>query len=104
MAEILEYDLVGRKFRLGSDYTGAEAAFRAAEKLDPDDKASVANLAILLEYDHWGLRYGSGAKLRDAVAEYRKLTVEQRTDLGIQNNLPFALFYAGEFSEAEKAV
>ena len=103
LAEILEYDLVGRKFRLGSDYAGAEAAFRTAEKLDPDDKATVANLAILLEYDHWGLRYGSGAKLKDAVAEYRKLTVEQQTELGIQNNLPFALFYASEFSEAEKA-
>jgi transglutaminase-like putative cysteine protease/tetratricopeptide (TPR) repeat protein len=103
LAEILEYDLVGRKFRLGSDYAGAEPAFRTAEKLDPDDKATVANLAILLEYDHWGLRYGSGAKLKEAVAEYRKLTVEQQTELGIQNNLPFALFYAGEFSEAEKA-
>jgi transglutaminase-like putative cysteine protease/Flp pilus assembly protein TadD len=103
LAEILEYDLVGRKFRLGSDYAGAEAAFRTAEKLDPEDKATLANLAILLEYDHWGLRYGSNAGLRDAVAEYRKLTVEQRTDLGIQNNLPFALFYASEFSEAEKA-
>jgi len=103
LAEILEYDLVGQKFRFGSDYAGAEAAFRAAEKLDPDDKATVANLAILLEHDHWGLRYGSGAKLRDAVVEYKKLTVEQQTDLGIQNNLAFALFYAGEFSEAEKA-
>lgn len=103
LAEILEYDLVGRKFRLGSDYAGAEAAFRTAEKLDPEDKTTIANLAILLEYDHWGLRYGSGAKLKDAVAEYRKLTIEQRTDLGIQNNLPFALFYASEFSEAEKA-
>ena len=46
--------------------------------------------------------FGSDANLKDAVGEYRKLTVEQRSDLGIQNNLPFALFYAGEFSEAEK--
>jgi Flp pilus assembly protein TadD len=51
LAEILEYDLVGRKLRPGSDYVGAEAAFRAAEKLDPEDKATVANLAILLEYN-----------------------------------------------------
>jgi transglutaminase-like putative cysteine protease/tetratricopeptide (TPR) repeat protein len=102
LAEILEYDRVGRKFRPGSDYAGADAAFRAAERLDPNDKATTANLAILLEHDHWGLRYGPGAKLKDAIAEYRKLTAEQRTDLGIQNNLPFALFYAGEFSEAEK--
>ena len=103
LAEILEYDLVGRKFRPGSDYAGAEAAFRAAERLDSDDKATVANLAILLEYNHWGLRYGPGAKLKDAVAEYKQLSVDQQTDLGIENNLPFTLFYADEFADAEKA-
>jgi transglutaminase-like putative cysteine protease/tetratricopeptide (TPR) repeat protein len=104
LAEILEYDLVGRKLRFGSEYAGAEAAFRTAQELDTEDKATIANLAILLEYDpQWGLRYGSPAKLRNAIAEYRKLTVEQQTELGVQNNLPFALFYASEFSEAEQA-
>lgn len=102
LAEILEYDLVGRRFRPGSDYAGAEAAFRDAEKLDPDDKETVANLAILLEYNRWGLRYGPGAKLKEAVAEYRKLTTEKLAELGLQNNTVFALFYAGEFSEALK--
>ena len=102
LAEILEYDLVGRKFRPGSDYSGAEAAFRAAENLDPDDKATVANLAILLEHNRWGLRYGPGARLKDAVSEYRKLSPEELAELGVQNNLAFALFYAGEFSEAQK--
>jgi predicted Zn-dependent protease len=102
LADILEYDVVGRKFRPGSDYAGAEAALRAAEKLDSDDKATVGTLAILLEYNRWGLRYGPGAKLKDAVAEYRKLTAEKLAELGLQNNLVFALFYAGEFSEAQK--
>jgi transglutaminase-like putative cysteine protease/tetratricopeptide (TPR) repeat protein len=102
LAEILEYDAVGRKFRPGSNYAGAEAAFRAAEKLDPDDKATVANLGILLEHDRWGVRYGPTAKLKDAIAEYRKLTPEKLAELGLQNNLAFALFYAGEFSEAQK--
>jgi transglutaminase-like putative cysteine protease/tetratricopeptide (TPR) repeat protein len=102
LADILEYDSVGRKFRPGSDYAGAEAAFRVAEKLDPDDKATVGNLGILLEYNRWGLRYGPGAKLKDAVAEYRELTAEELAELGLRNNLAFALFYAGEFSEAEK--
>jgi transglutaminase-like putative cysteine protease/predicted Zn-dependent protease len=102
LAEILEYDLVGRKFRPGSDYAGAEAAFRAAEKLDPDDNATVANLALLLEHNRWGVRYGPGAKLKDAIAEYRKLTVEKLAELGLQGNVAFALFYAGEFPEAQK--
>jgi hypothetical protein len=49
MGEILEYDLVGRKFRPGSDYAGAEAAFRAAIALDPKDNEIAGNLAILLD-------------------------------------------------------
>lgn len=103
LAQILEYDLVGRKFRPGSDYTGAEAAFRAAEKLDPDDDTIVGNLAILLEFNNIGLRYGPGAKLSEALAEYRRLTPQQLSDMGLQNNLPITLFYSGEFSEALKA-
>ncbi len=102
LAEILEYDLVGRKFRPGSDYANAEAAFRAVEKLDPDDKATVVNLAVLLEHNRWGLRYGPGARLKDAIAEYRKLTAEKLVELGQPNNLAFALFYTGDFSEAKK--
>lgn len=103
LADILEYDVVGRKLRAGSDYAGAETAFRAAEKLDPEDKEIIAKLALLLEYNRWGVRYGPGARLTEAAAEYRKLSAEQQADLGIQNNVAFALFYAGEFSEAKKA-
>ena len=64
--------------------------------------ANLGNLAILLEYNEDGLRYGAGAKLREAVAEYRKLPPEKLASLGLQNNLAFALFYAGEFVEARK--
>ena len=102
-ADILEYDLVGRKFRPGSDYAGAEAAFRSAVTLDPDDKATVANLALLLEHNHEGLRYGAGANLKEAAALYRSLSPEKVSEFGLRNNLAFALFYAGEFSEARKA-
>lgn len=103
LAEILEYDLVGRKFRPGSDYAGAEAAFRAAEDLDPEDKATVANLAVLLEYNRWGLRYGPGARLKDALTEYRKLSSEKLAAFGMRQNLAYVLFYDGQFSEAEKS-
>jgi Flp pilus assembly protein TadD len=102
LAEILEYDRVGRKLRPGSDWAGARAGLRAAEELDPDDKSIVAELAIVLEYDSWGARYSPNAALKEAIAEYHKLTPEKMAQLQIPNNLAFALFYAGEFEEAEK--
>jgi transglutaminase-like putative cysteine protease/tetratricopeptide (TPR) repeat protein len=102
LGEILEFDVVGRKFRPGSDYVGAEAAFRTAMKLDPDDKTTVGELALLLEYNHEGNRYGPGANLKEAVAVYESLTPEKLAGIGLQNNLPFALMYAGEFAEAKK--
>jgi tetratricopeptide (TPR) repeat protein len=102
LADVLEYDLVGRKFRPGSDYAGTEAAFREAQKLDPEDHATTANLAILLEYNHEGRRYGTGAPLKKAVEAYRSLTPEQLGKIGLKNNPAFALFYGGEFAEAEK--
>jgi tetratricopeptide (TPR) repeat protein len=102
LAEILEYDQVGRQYRRGSDFAGAEAAFRAAKKLDQEDKEIVGNLAILLEYNHEGERYGPGAKMREAVAEYQSLTEEQLGKIGLKNNLAFDLFYAGDFAAAKK--
>jgi Flp pilus assembly protein TadD/transglutaminase-like putative cysteine protease len=102
LAEILEFDLVGRKFRPGSDYIGAAEAFRAAASLDPDDKEITANLAILLEFNADGARYGPGARLTEAIAEYRDLPKEKLEKFGMQNNLVVALFYAGEFAEARK--
>jgi len=102
LAEILEYDLLGRKFRSGSDFAGAAEAFRAAKKLDPEDKAIRGNLGILLEYNNYGERYGAGAPLKDAIREYQSLTPEQFRDIGLANNLPYALFYAKEFAEAQK--
>lgn len=102
LAEILEYDLVGRKFERGSDYKGAEAAFRAAAKLDPNDHTIPGNLAILFEYNPDGDRYFPNAKLKEAVAEYQSLTPDQLAEIGLKNNPPFALLYAGEFAEARK--
>lgn len=103
LAEILEYDLVGRQYRRGSDFAGAEAAFRSAKKLDPDDKEIVGNLAILLEYTHEGERYGPGAKMKEAVAEYQSMAQEQLAKIGLKNNLAYALFYEGDFAGAKNS-
>lgn len=102
LAEILEYDLIGRELRRGSDYAGAETAYRAAKRLDPEDTNVVGDLAILLEYNHEGDRYAPGANLKGAVAEYQSLKEEQLTKIGMKKNLAFAQYYGGEFAAAKK--
>lgn len=100
-ADILSYDMVGRKYRIGSDYTGAEAAYRKAESLDADDKEVKGNLALLLEHNPEGERYGAGARLKEAVSEYQKLKEQDLSEIGLKNNPAFAMFYAGETAEAK---
>ncbi len=101
LAEILESDLVGRKMRRGSDYEGAEAAFRAAKKSDSENQEIVGNLAILLEHNKDGERYGPGAKLQESISEYRSLKEEELAKIGLKNNLAFTLFYGGDFAGAK---
>jgi len=103
LAQILKRDLVGRSMRAGSDLAGAAEAYREAIKLDPDDHGTQADLAILLEYDPVGRRYGRFSKMKEAIAEYQKLGQDKLNDLGLSNNLTFALFYGGDFAGAEKA-
>jgi tetratricopeptide (TPR) repeat protein len=103
LAYVLKHDLVGRNLRAGSDLDGAAEAFRAAIKLEPDDHETQGNLAILLEYDPVGRRYGRQSKMKEAIAEYRKLGQDKLTDMGIANNLAYALFYGGDPDGAIKA-
>lgn len=102
LADVLEHDLVGRKFRPGSDYAGAEAAFRAGKIFDPKDKEIVGNLAILLEYNSLGERYGSGAKLKEATIAYLSMTPDDLVDVGLKTNPVYTLIYSGQFTEALK--
>lgn len=102
MADVLEHDLVGRNFRPGSDYAGAEAAFRAARTFDPKDKEVAGNLAILLEYNSQGERYGAGAKLKEATAVYFSLPPDDLADIGLKANPVYTLLYSGELAEALK--
>ncbi len=103
LAEILKHDLVGRELRPGSDWQGAADAYRAAIKLDPDDHTAQGDLAILFEYDRVGRRYSGQSKMKDAVAEYQSLGQDKLGELGIPDNLAFALFYSGDFAGAYKA-
>jgi Flp pilus assembly protein TadD len=103
LAQILKHDLVGRSMRAGSDLNGAVEAYRAAIKLDADDHSTQGDLAILLEYDPVGRRYSGQSKMKESIAEYQNLGQDKLEDLGLTNNLAFALFYGGDFAEASKA-
>jgi tetratricopeptide (TPR) repeat protein/transglutaminase-like putative cysteine protease len=103
LADILKHDLVGRNLRAGSDLAGAAEAYRAAIKLDPDEHTAQGDLAILLEYDSVGRRYSGQSDMKEAIAEYEKLGQDKLADLGIADNLSFALFYGGDFAGAYKA-
>jgi len=103
LADVLQHDLIGRLRGDGADFSAAARALRAAIALDPDDKSLIANYAILLEYDSTGFRYGAGADLKGAIAEYEKLSAQERADLGVANNPGFALFYAREFEAAKRS-
>ena len=102
LAEILKHDLVGRNLRAGSDLAGAADAYHAAIKLDPDDHSAQGDLAILLEYDSVGRRYSGQSHMKEAIAEYESLGEDKLADLGIGDNLAFALFYGGDYAEAYK--
>ncbi|MEI9969995.1 MAG: hypothetical protein WDM87_15745 [Terracidiphilus sp.] len=41
--------------------------------------------------------------MKEAIAEYEALGEDKLADLGIADNLAFALFYGGEYAEAYKA-
>ncbi len=102
LADILKHDLVGRELRAGSDLDGAADAYRVAIKLDPDDHSAQADLAILLEYDPAGRRYSGQSKMKEAIAEYRAMGQDKLEDLGLTDNLAFALFYGGDYAGAYK--
>jgi tetratricopeptide (TPR) repeat protein len=64
LGTVLKNDLIGRPLKKGMDYSGAVAAYKQAIELDPKDKETRANLAILLEYDPNGTRYSEDARLK----------------------------------------
>lgn len=95
---VLLHDLVGRPFQVGWDREGSIKAFRESKRLDEKEALTRKNLAIVLEYNPAGERYGPGAQLDLAIQEYQAL----RDDLKVDDtnvNLLLLLARTGRFRE-----
>ena len=72
---------------------------RKALELDPDDAVAKADLAILLEFDARGERYGDAAGVKEAIGLYREI-LKKQADAVFETNLTASLFYSGQVTEA----
>ena len=95
---VLKHDLIGRPLKKEMDDQGAIAAYRKAIALDPKDKDTRANLALLLEYDAEGTRYNDSDKLKKAVAELRDLKkLDEEYSRSYDDNVLYDLWYAHDY-------
>ena len=89
-----QHDSFGRRFRGNWNPAEAEKCYREAIKLDLDDVIPRMDLAILLEHNARGQRYGKGARLQEAVTLYREI-LKTSPNSSVQQNLVIALLFAG---------
>jgi tetratricopeptide (TPR) repeat protein len=98
LGAVLKHDLIGRLEKKGMDYGGAVAAYRKALALDPKDKETRANLALLLEYDADGTRYSEKANLKEAVTQLHELKkVDEEYSRSYDDNVLYDLWYAHDY-------
>jgi Flp pilus assembly protein TadD len=81
----------GQKLGQAGDFRGAEAAFRKAIQLDPNNAQAHNNLGFAL--------FEQG-KVEEAIAEYRHALRINPNDAMAHNNLGAALFTQGKVEEA----
>ena len=102
----LSADGFGRGHSPGMDRDGAVRAYGIAKRLAPTSLNPRRNLAVTLEHNKAGVRYGPGARLDEAIDEYKAIENELKNTT-LENNLRVALLRAGRLKElkerAEKA-
>jgi transglutaminase-like putative cysteine protease/tetratricopeptide (TPR) repeat protein len=105
LATVLEHDLLGREHRSGCDIAGAVAELRKAKDLDKTDMTLGVRLAELLMFGSDGYRFGRGAHLTEAEAEYRSLMKDfPKEATSHQPRLMLILSYLGKWNEVKELV
>jgi tetratricopeptide (TPR) repeat protein len=95
-------DSFGRLRRGDWNRATALKALRKAIELDPEDQVAKADLAILLEFNDAGERYGKGSDAAEAIRIYREMLEKQPNQM-LFSNLAFAWLYQGNLEEAAAA-
>jgi hypothetical protein len=98
----LEHDSYGRLRRGDWNPAEAEKAIRKAIELDPENEARF-ELPILLEHTPQGQRYGTGARMDEAISLYREIVKKPDHLPQLDQNLAIALIWAGKLDEAKEA-
>lgn len=101
---VLINDLIGREFGPGCDPKAAIEAYRKAKELAPDDINIRAELAVVLQYGEDRSRYGKGAPLDQAIAEYAamKKEIEDANDAAVDRELMTLYAMSGRWNDLEK--
>ena len=98
LGKVLKNDLIGRPLEKGMDYSGSIEAYKKALVLDPKDKETRATLALVMEYDDGGTRYGEKAMLKEAVAQWHELKkIDEEYGRNYDDNVLYDLWYSHDY-------
>ena len=100
LAWVLRHDPVGRLYFPGMRLKEADEAIRKAVELDSNDKHLIAEEAIIKEWEPSAERYADASNLADAIKLLEPIAADL-PNIGEQDLLPSALFYARRFSDVQ---
>jgi tetratricopeptide (TPR) repeat protein len=83
----LLHDQLGRELKVGADFAGAEAAYRRAIELDPNNLVAKIALALFLEYDAIGQHTLPAAHLAELDTLYDQIEKSDDTRFVVNHDL-----------------